>query len=176
MIERNAERIMRLIKDASTYASMESENVFEKEESDLVSIVASSIESLRPKAEERGIAVLLEHQGEAPIMVDWMMKEAFENLISNAIKYSPEGSEVHVSVERKDGRMHVSITDRGEGVPDEYKESIFDRFSRGEKRGVKGSGLGLAIVRRVMAVHDGRVWVEDNPGGGSIFRVTLPTT
>lgn len=176
MIERNAGRIMRLIKDASTYAKIESERILEKEECDLVSIVASSVEGLRPKAEEQGITVTFEHQGEAPVQANWMIEEVFENLISNAIKYSPQGSEVSVSVEKTDSAMLVSVADRGEGVPDEFKEAVFQRFSRGEKRGVKGTGLGLAIARRVMDCYDGRVWVEDNPGGGSIFRATLPAT
>ncbi|MEE8358746.1 MAG: HAMP domain-containing sensor histidine kinase, partial [Candidatus Hydrothermarchaeales archaeon] len=61
-----------------------------------------------------------------------------------------------------------------EGIPDEYKEGVFDRFKRVKKEGVKGTGLGLAIVKKVVEAHNGRVWVEDNPGGGSIFYVTLP--
>ena len=75
MIERNAGRIMRLIKDASTYAKIESESVLDKEECDLVAIVASCVEGLRPKAEERGITVAIEHQGEAPVRVNWMIEE-----------------------------------------------------------------------------------------------------
>jgi len=70
--------------------------------------------------------------------------------------------------------IKVMVKDRGEGVPDEYKEKIFRRFERRMKEGVKGTGLGLAIVRRVMEFHKGKVWVEDNPGGGSIFCVLLP--
>jgi len=176
MIRRNAERIMRLIRDASTYARIEDESVLGREESDLVAIIASCLESLRPKAEERGISVVFEHQGEVPVRANWMIVEVFENLISNAIKYSPESSEVLVAVERQEDGTVVSVADRGDGVPDAYKEGIFERFSRGEKSGVIGTGLGLAIARRVMNCYGGRVWVEDNPAGGSIFRATLPKT
>jgi PAS domain S-box-containing protein len=174
MIRRNAERIMRLIRDASTYARIEDESVLDREERDLVAIIASCLESLRPKAEERGITITFEHQGEVPVRANWMIVEVFENLISNAVKYSPESSEVTITVERQDDGTVVSVTDCGEGVPDAYKESIFERFRRGEESGVKGTGLGLAIARRVMNCYGGRVWVEDNPDGGSIFRAALP--
>jgi PAS domain S-box-containing protein len=174
-IQRNAERIIQLIKDASTYARIEGESSLRKEENDLVAIIATCMEALRPKAEEKEIAVTLDHEGDAPVMTNWMMGEVFDNLLSNAVKYSPAGSRVKVSVRRESGGQTVAVADRGEGVPDEYKKTIFERFSRGEKRGVKGTGLGLAIAARVMDFHGGRVWVEDNPGGGSIFFVTLPT-
>jgi PAS domain S-box-containing protein len=176
MIQRNAGRIMKLIKDASTYAKIESESILEREECDLVPILVSCVEGLRPKAEERGITVTFEHRGEVPVQANWMIEEVFENLVSNAIKYSPEGSDVSVSVEETDGGMTVSVADRGEGVPDDFKEAVFQRFSRGEKGGVRGTGLGLAIARRIMDCYGGRIWVEDNPGGGSIFRATFPVT
>jgi signal transduction histidine kinase len=59
-------------------------------------------------------------------------------------------------------------------VDDEYKKEIFTRFTRREKGGVKGSGLGLTIANKIMKLHNGKIWVEDNPGGGSVFKVKLP--
>jgi PAS domain S-box-containing protein len=174
MIERNSRRILRLIKDASTYARVESEESLEKVERDLVAIVAASIEGLLPKMEEKGIQLKFEPRDEAPVVVNPMIEEVFENLISNAVKYSPEGSEIEVTIERKSDGMLVVVGDRGDGVPDEYKKNIFERFRRREKRGVLGSGLGLAIAARVTALHGGRIWVEDNPGGGSRFCVIVP--
>jgi signal transduction histidine kinase len=175
MIERNSRRILRLIKDASTYAKVESEESLEKVERDLVAIVAASIEGLLPKMEEKGIQLKFEPRDEAPVVVNPMIEEVFENLISNAVKYSPEGSEIEVTIERKSDGMLVVVGDRGDGVPDEYKKSIFERFRRREKRGVLGSGLGLAIAARVTALHGGRIWVENNPGGGSRFCVIIPS-
>jgi len=68
----------------------------------------------------------------------------------------------------------VSVKDRGNIIPDESKEIIFERFKRIEKRGVKGTGLGLSIVKRIVDIHKGKVWVEDNPEGGNIFLVRIP--
>ncbi|MBI5253168.1 MAG: HAMP domain-containing histidine kinase [Euryarchaeota archaeon] len=69
--------------------------------------------------------------------------------------------------------MFRKARERG-GGEDEYKQKIFDRFARIEKGGVKGTGLGLAIVKRIVDLHQGRAWVEDNPEGGSVFYVELP--
>jgi two-component system, OmpR family, sensor histidine kinase MprB len=96
---------------------------------------------------------------------------AVSNLLDNAAKHSPEGGEV--SVAARDGV--VEVRDHGPGVPDEDKPLIFDRFYRGAtSRGRPGSGLGLAIVRQVAEAHGGEVAVEDAPGGGAVFRLSLP--
>ena len=110
----------------------------------------------------------------APVEMNALAEEIFENLLDNAVKYSPEGSAVKVTVSREGKDWRVSVADRGPGIPDEHKESVFERFKRRDKKGVHGSGLGLAIARRVAVLHGGAAWVEDNPGGGSIFSVRLP--
>jgi len=175
MIERNSRKIMKLIKDASTYARVENEESLEKVERDLVAVVAASIEGLLPKMEQKGIRVKFEPRDEAPVVVNPIIEDVFDNLISNAVKYSPESSEIEVTIERRNDGMLVVVSDRGDGVPDDFKKGIFERFSRREKRGVLGSGLGLAIAAQITALHGGRVWVEDNPGGGSRFCVTIPS-
>jgi signal transduction histidine kinase len=68
----------------------------------------------------------------------------------------------------------VQVRDFGKGIPDRDKPLIFTRFTRLKKEGVEGSGLGLAIVKRLVDLHKGSIWVEDNPAGGSIFCVRLP--
>jgi signal transduction histidine kinase len=68
----------------------------------------------------------------------------------------------------------VSFADEGGGIPDVFKKTIFDRFERHDKKGVKGTGLGLAIARRIVDLHAGSIWVEDNAAGGCTFRVLLP--
>ena len=100
---------------------------------------------------------------------------AVSNLLDNAAKHSPDegddAGEVEVTVEAG----AVTVRDHGPGVPEEEKPLIFDRFYRGSTaRGRPGSGLGLAIVRQVAATHGGEVAVEDAPGGGALFRLTLP--
>jgi two-component system sensor histidine kinase MprB len=96
---------------------------------------------------------------------------AVGNLLSNAAKHSPPDGVVDVVA----GDGVVSVRDHGPGVPDEDKPLIFDRFYRGATtRGRPGSGLGLAIVRQVASAHGGSVTVEDAPGGGALFRISLP--
>jgi PAS domain S-box-containing protein len=99
-------------------------------------------------------------------------------LLDNAVNYSPPGSVVEVTGEaEKDGTVTVSVLDRGPGVSDEDRERIFERFYQGEEpahHSRTGIGLGLYIARWIVEAHGGRIWYEPRPGGGSIFRFTLP--
>jgi PAS domain S-box-containing protein len=98
-----------------------------------------------------------------------------ENLLANALKHTPQGTEIRVRVEGGDGGVLIAVDDRGPGVLATQRDSIFELFNRGETAAeVTGAGIGLSLVARFAAVHDGRVWVEENPGGGASFRVFLP--
>ena len=80
-------------------------------------------------------------------------------------------------VEDKGERLRISIEDNGPGIHGDDKEKVFDRFVQVEKHigpGKHGTGLGLAICRDLIQLHSGRIWIEDNPGGGAIFRILLP--
>jgi hypothetical protein len=106
--------------------------------------------------------------------VNPVIEEVFSNLLSNAVKYSPPGSRVVVDFQNEANRWKVMVADQGIGIPNEHKESIFDRFERGERGGIKGMGLGLAIAKRTVDLHNGKIWVEDNTPRGSVFIVELP--
>jgi signal transduction histidine kinase len=102
------------------------------------------------------------------------VSEVFANLLSNAIKYSPDNGRVNISFLTDGDTVRVTVADQGDGIPDENKTSVFNRFKRLDKKGVKGTGLGLAIVKRIMELHGGGYGVEDNPEGkGSVFWVTF---
>ena len=100
-----------------------------------------------------------------------------ENLLLNARKHTPTGTDIDVWVAREDGGVVIAVDDRGPGVADEDREAIFEMFNRGGDLsiGIPGVGVGLALVAQFAALHGGRAWVEDNPGGGSSFRVFLPS-
>jgi signal transduction histidine kinase len=98
---------------------------------------------------------------------------AVRNLIENAISFTNPGTEVEVSVHAP-GR--IAVADRGPGVPEEYRASIFERFWRGAHPDRPGAGLGLAIVREIMDAHRGEVVVADNPGGGALFSLIFPVS
>ena len=105
------------------------------------------------------------------------LNQAIANLMDNAMKFTPEGGRITLSVERdSSGRGAViTVSDNGPGIADDEKEEIWNRLYRGEKsRTSPGMGLGLSLVKAVATAHDGHIEVFDNPGGGSIFRLFIP--
>jgi two-component system sensor histidine kinase KdpD len=103
------------------------------------------------------------------------LERIVENLLANAIKHTPPGTDVRVRVAAGGDTFLLTVDDRGDGVPEHDRESVFELFNRGDAHeSLPGAGIGLALVAQFAAVHHGRAWVEDNPGGGASFRVELP--
>lgn len=112
----------------------------------------------------------MEVRGDADRLV-----QVLANLLSNAVRAAPAGSEVEIGVEVADGRAVVAVDDRGPGVPPEFRERIFGRFERAARdEGAPGTGLGLAISREIVTRHGGAIWFEDRDGGGARFAFALP--
>jgi PAS domain S-box-containing protein len=128
--------------------------------------------------EERGRQVEMDVAGEAvEAKVDPRMVERIvDNLLANAVRHASDGSLVSLAVKRNGDGVLITVDDDGPGVPDELKERIFEIFDRGGADGssVPGTGIGLSLVAQFAALHGGRAWVEDRPGGGASFRVALP--
>jgi PAS domain S-box-containing protein len=98
-----------------------------------------------------------------------------DNLIVNAVRHTPLGTEIDVRVQRRQGGVVIAVDDRGPGVAREDREAIFEVFQRGTRSDhVTGTGIGLSLVAQFTALHGGRAWVQENPGGGASFRVFLP--
>lgn len=105
------------------------------------------------------------------------IREVLENLVSNAVKYSPDGGTVWVGGWADQDRVYVYVVDQGVGIPEEEQEKIFDRFYRADsplKKKTKGVGLGLYITKAIVEAHGGKIWVESKPGKGSKFIFWLP--
>jgi PAS domain S-box-containing protein len=100
-----------------------------------------------------------------------------ENLLMNARKHTPRGTDVDVWVQSQDGGVLIAVDDRGPGVAEAEREAIFEMFNRGGdlSASIPGAGVGLALVAQFAALHGGHAWVEANPGGGASFRVFLPS-
>ena len=103
-----------------------------------------------------------------------LIEQVLINLLENATKYSPAGTEIDVSARARDAEVEVDVSDRGRGVAEQDAERVFDKFYRVREGEGGGVGLGLTICRGIVNAHGGRIWVDERPGGGSVFRFTLP--
>jgi two-component system sensor histidine kinase KdpD len=104
-----------------------------------------------------------------------LIEQVFVNLLENAAKYTPEGTPIEISAKPADGFVLVEVADRGPGLPAGEETRIFDKFHRVAQSATTGGiGLGLTICRGIVTAHGGRIWAEHRPGGGAVFRFTLP--
>jgi signal transduction histidine kinase len=101
------------------------------------------------------------------------ISRVFDNLLSNAIRHTDRDGRIAIEAHEHSSRVHFSVSDTGEGIPEQQLDSIFSRFVHvGERQG--GTGLGLALVKRLVEAHGGQVSVESRPGAGATFTFTLP--
>jgi signal transduction histidine kinase len=145
---------------------------------DLCQLIREVADMYQYVAEEKKIRVGTELPDSCEASVDPdRMRQAFGNLLDNAIKYTDEGGTVTISAGRTDGRATVRFRDTGMGIPEAEQGKIWDRLYRGDKsRSQRGLGLGLSLVRAVVQAHQGTVTVTSKPGEGSEFAIVLPTT
>jgi two-component system sensor histidine kinase KdpD len=101
-----------------------------------------------------------------------LLEQVFVNLLENAAKYTPPGTLIEVGAEERAGEVVAYVADRGPGIPPDEEELVFRKFHRGGSG--SGIGLGLTIARGIITAHGGRIWAENRPGGGAVFRFTLP--
>ncbi len=174
MVKRNADKLIDMVKSASMYAMLESAEKLERSKLDLNEIFRDVVNNFESQLEEKNMKLEYKSKGGCCVMANPMIDAIFSNLLSNAIKYSPAGRKIEVNIIEEKEHFKIYVKDWGYGIKDEDKLKIFTRFQRVEKKGVKGTGLGLAIVKRVVELHVGRIWIEDNPEGGSVFCVEIP--
>ena len=149
-------------------------------------LVREQIEALMPLAREKNMTIENRCQLDVKVLGDPMLLgHLVQNLVSNAIKYTPENGEIRIGMGAWESRrtgdpthtvLKFWVEDNGEGVEDRYKESIFDKFVRTEKSvesGIKGTGIGLFICRKIATMFQGKIWVEDVIPHGSRFCVIL---
>jgi signal transduction histidine kinase len=128
----------------------------------------------RAQAEERGVWVTVDAPGPAPCVLHASsVRQALDNLLANALRFAPRGTEISLRAERRDTLWRVSVRDRGPGIPVEHREKVFAPFYRVETSG-PGTGLGLAVVEEVARRHGGRAYVADTQGPGAELVLELP--
>ncbi|MGQ9919905.1 MAG: ATP-binding protein [Desulfobacca sp.] len=135
------------------------------------------IKRYQPQAEAKHVGLTVEFPHDIIILqADGVLfQRALGNLVENAIKYSPPGTQVTVAVQDREDEIVVMVKDQGSGIDPQDLPHLFDLLYRGKNQGQEsGLGLGLAIVRRIIDAHQGRLWVENGPEGGAIFSFALP--
>ena len=180
VLGRATRRLNTLVEGLLDFGRMEAgASVYRMESLRAADLVSSVVEDFRSEADLRGYQVELQRNGDLP-GVDGdreALGRAVRNLLDNAIKYSPECKTVWVNVQHRDGRIAISVRDRGLGIaPAEQKEVLrkFVRGSSAERAGVKGTGIGLTMVQHIVRAHHGELRVESAPGEGSTFTILIP--
>jgi len=179
IIERNAQRLLRLVGDLLFVAQIEAGKlVLEHEPCDLRELASDCIEAARPRATEKEIELTLEVETPAELQGDrTRIAQLLDNLVSNAIKFTPEGGRVGVRLTRCEGRVLVDVSDTGIGIAPEEQEHLFERFfrtSETKRHAIQGTGLGLTITKAIVEAHGGSIEVESEPGIGTTVIVGLP--
>ena len=146
------------------------------EEIDLCALALEAVARLKYPIEEKKTAVTIDDEL-GMVMADKKgMTKVFMNLIGNAVNYIGEGPDrkIVVGVENTDGKKVFYVRDNGIGIPEESKETIFEKFKRGANvKGINGTGLGLSIVKGTVEAHGGTIWAESKVGAGTTFYFTL---
>jgi signal transduction histidine kinase len=170
------DRLVRLINDLLDISKIESGKMeLHLDKHDVGDIVRRSMRTLRALAETHRVSIQLDQPNPLPpVLADRdRLDQIVTNLLSNALKYSPADSVVHVRVGQFANTIRVTVTDEGPGIPVDQLERVFDRFMQlqGAK---KGTGLGLTICRALIEQHKGSIWVDSEPGHGASFNFDLP--
>jgi PAS domain S-box-containing protein len=172
--QRSCRKLTQLIEDATRYVKVSASQDIDMRALDLGEVLKSVLEDFELPLRERGTRVSFAASDVYPARAHPMISEVFTNLLSNAIKYGRPAGEIGIGIEDLGREWKVFVSDTGEGIPDADKPRVFTRFERLRKDGVKGTGLGLAISKYIVDIHGGRIWIEDNPPGGTVFCVTVP--
>ena len=150
----------------------------ELSEFDLATTINNTLSLVRERAERRGIALRCAlDAGVTTIHADERkVKQVLLNLLSNALKFTPEGGAIDVRASASDGQVEIAVTDTGVGIAEDELDAVFEEFRQvgSAARKIEGTGLGLAISRKFIELHGGKIWVTSKLGAGSTFTFTLP--
>jgi signal transduction histidine kinase len=179
VVERNAKRLLRLVGDLLFVAQAEAGRLaFDRGVVDLGQVASEAVEAARPTAEKGEVELALEAEPVRPLTGDRdRFAQLLDNLVSNAVKFTPPGGHVDVRVGEEGDHAVLEVRDTGVGVPTGEQDRLFQRFFRAStatNRGVPGAGLGLTVVKAIVDAHGGRIAVASEEGRGTTMRVVLP--
>lgn len=177
-VQASVESITSLVNDLLELGRIEAGLDSQKEMVPMEGIIRYTLETLEGLINDKRLSLNLKLPPESPSMRGnpLRLRQMLDNLLGNAIKYTPENGEIVVEVEEQGDQVILRVTDNGPGIPPADQPHVFEKFYRASNvpKGVGGSGLGLAIVKSIVDNHHGRIWVESLPGQGTTFTVVMP--
>jgi signal transduction histidine kinase len=178
-VERNSGRLLRLVGDLLFVAQADAGRLtLERAKVDLSALAADCVEGSRPVADQKSIALELETRPVPTLVGDrGRLAQVLDNLVSNSLKFTPEGGRVAVRTAASNGRVVLEVEDTGIGIPAAEQPRLFERFFRAAsatEQAIPGTGLGLAIVKAIVEAHGGDITVESMPHDGTTVRIELP--
>jgi signal transduction histidine kinase len=179
VVDRNARRLLRLVGDLLFVAQVEAGKLsLEEGDVDLESVAKDSVEAAAPRARDAHVELTLDSERVPLVRGDRdRLAQALDNLVSNAIKFTPEGGHVVVRLLREGDRTILEVSDTGIGISQADLERLFQRFFRTQRAtsaAIPGFGLGLTIAQAIVHAHDGQISVQSLDGQGTTFRIELP--
>jgi len=171
-----SDRLTRLSSNVLLLSRLEStEKVTEHTEYALDEQLRKTVLLLEPQLQKKQLEVDIQVQAVFICVDEEMLSHLWINLLGNAIKFSPNGGTISITLEKNGKNAVVTISDRGPGMDDEVKRRIFEKFYQGDQsRATEGNGLGLSLVKRILDLESGTITVDSEPGSGTSFSVSLP--
>ena len=172
MVTEQNERLSKMVKTLLDMSELQT--VSRDDKILLAALVEEVLADLEPLAKEKNIKLIDESKEVTMQGSDILIYRLVYNLVENAIKYNKQNGTVTVKVSELNKHIYLSVTDTGNGIPQELRERVFEPFFRLDKsrsRALGGVGLGLALVHEIVKVHDGSITIKDNPEGGTIFEI-----
>ena len=175
-IQEEADRLNRLVQNLLEMTRLESGGLrARKDWEPLEEVIGSALARVEKRLGDRRVDIQLAPDLPLVPLDPLLIEQVLINILDNAIKYTPAGSPIEISASAEDREVRVVVADRGPGFAPGEEALVFEKFYRGHAAGTRsGAGLGLAIARGIVEVHGGRITAETRPGGGALFRFTLP--
>jgi signal transduction histidine kinase len=178
-IRRGTTRLQRIAEDLLLVAQIEANRLeLDHARLDLAELASATVEAARPAASEQGIELRLDVAKRIPLEADaTRLRQVLDNLVSNALKFTPAGGAVALSASNGGDRVRIEVADTGVGVPQEEIGQLFSRFYRAStatRRAIPGNGLGLVIARAIVEGHGGKISLQSREGEGTRVTVSLP--
>ncbi len=176
-IQRYVARMNRLIGDLIDVVSIDAGKLsIQAERGDGTALLTEIVDLFGSAAAEKNIALEC-RLPTGPLMASFdheRMLQVLANLVTNAVKFTPQGGHIAVRGEQEENNLHFTVSDTGQGIPETMLTAVFERFWQAGSKDKRGYGLGLYISRSIVEAHGGRIWTESKLGEGSVFHFTIP--